>query len=224
VLRLDDRTVGSSGGKLGTSADYADDIRAAVAYLRTRPDIDGDRIALLGHSEGGMIAPMVAATDPRLKGIVLMAGPGSTGSDIIHYQQRNAIERDTTVPARARDSLLRVAAVSLDSIARTSAWLQFFLHYDPLPTARRVKVPVLILQGATDHQVTPEQAESLAAAFRAGGNGDVTVRLFAGLNHLFVPDPSGQPAGYATLKSSRVSAEVLGTLADWLAARLGVTK
>jgi uncharacterized protein len=65
VLRLDDRMIGLSGGKLGTSADYADDIRAAIAFLRARPGIDGDRLALLGHSEGGMIAPMVAATDAR---------------------------------------------------------------------------------------------------------------------------------------------------------------
>jgi dienelactone hydrolase len=224
VLRLDDRTVGLSGGKLGTSADYADDIRAAVAYLRARPDIDGQRIALLGHSEGGMIAPMVAATDPRLRGIVLLAGPGQVGLDIIHFQQRNAVEHDSTIPLGARDSVLRAAAVSLDSTARTSVWLQFFLHYDPLPTARQVRVPVLILQGATDHQVTPEQADALAAAFRAGGDRDVTVRVFPGLNHLFIPDPSGQPAGYAALKSSRVSAEVLGAIADWLAVRLGVTK
>ncbi|HEY8062755.1 MAG TPA: alpha/beta fold hydrolase [Gemmatimonadales bacterium] len=224
VLRLDDRTVGASGGTLGTSADYADDIRAAVAYLRTRPEIDGDRIALLGHSEGGMIAPMVAATDPRLRGIVLMAGPAENGLEIIHYQQRNAIEHDSTTPAAARDSLIRAAATTLDSTARTSAWLNFFLHYDPLATARRVRTPVLILQGATDHQVTPDQAEKLAAAFRAGGNNQVTVRIFPGLDHLFVPDPSGQPADYVSLPSSRVTPEVLGTIADWLATKFGIGK
>ncbi|MGH7524218.1 MAG: alpha/beta hydrolase family protein [Gemmatimonadales bacterium] len=224
VLRLDDRTVGASGGALGTSADYADDIRAAVAYLRSRPEIDGDRIALLGHSEGGMIAPMVAATDPRIRAIVLMAGPAESGLDIIHYQQRNAIENDSTTPVTVRDSTIRAAAVTLDSIARTNAWLRFFLQYDPLATARRVRTPVLILQGSTDHQVTPDQAEKLAAAFRAGGNTQVTVHVFPGLDHLFVPDPSGQPAGYASLPSSRVTPEVLGTIADWLAAKLGTAK
>jgi dienelactone hydrolase len=81
--------------------------------------------------------------------------------------------------------------------------------------------PALILQGATDHQVTPEQADKLAAAMRKGGNRDVTVRVFPGLNHLFVPDTSGEPSGYVSLKSSRVSADVLGTLADWLVLKLG---
>jgi uncharacterized protein len=221
VLRLDDRTVGLSQGKLGTSADYADDIRAALAFLRSRPEIDGARLALLGHSEGGMIAPMVAASDPQLKGIVLLAGPAETGLDIIHFQQRNAIAHDSTIRPAARDSMIRAAAKSLDSLAHTSAWLDFFLHYDPLATARRVTVPVLILQGATDHQVTPEQAAKLATAIRAGGNTDVTVHVFPELNHLFVHDTSGQPSGYTSLKSSRVSADVLGMLADWLAVRLG---
>ncbi|HEY3935257.1 MAG TPA: alpha/beta fold hydrolase [Gemmatimonadales bacterium] len=220
VLRLDDRTVGLSGGALGTTADYADDIRAAVAYLRTRSDIDGDRLALVGHSEGGVIAPMVAATDHRLKGIVLLAGTAEKGSDVIHYQQRNAIEGDPSIPASARDSLIRAAAVAVDSIARTSRWLQFFLDYDPLIAARRVTVPVLILQGETDHQVTPDQARELAAAIRSNGNGDVTVHLFPGLDHLFVPDPSGQPAGYVNLRSGRVDPGVLGALADWLSVKL----
>ncbi len=85
-----------------------------------------------------------------------------------------------------------------------------------------MKVPALILQGSTDHQVTPEQAEKLGAAMRAGGNSDVTVRLFPNLNHLFIADPSGEVSGYVSLKSNRVSPEVLGTLADWLAVRLGV--
>ncbi len=221
VLRLDDRMVGESGGAIGTSADYAEDVRAALAYLRTRPEIDGNRLGLIGHSEGGMIAPMVAATDSRLRGIVLMAGPAERGLDIIHFQQRNAVANDSSVPPSARDSVLRLAATTLDSLGRTNPWLGFFLQHDPLAVARQVKVPTLILQGATDHQVTPEQAEQLAGALKQGGNLDVTVHRFPGLNHLFVPDSIGQPSGYAALKDGRVAPAVLGTLADWLVDRLG---
>ncbi|HVX38417.1 MAG TPA: alpha/beta fold hydrolase [Gemmatimonadaceae bacterium] len=84
VLRLDDRGVnGSEAGPAGaTSADFANDIRAGVAYLRSRPEIDAARIGLVGHSDGGMIAPMVAETDTALKAIVLMAGTASTGREI----------------------------------------------------------------------------------------------------------------------------------------------
>ncbi len=216
VLRMDDRGFGESQGDLkGTSADFADDIRAAVRYLRSRQDIDGARIALLGHSEGGMIAPMVAATDPHLRGIILMAGPGRSGRFILHYQLSALIENDTSLTAAARDSALKRVDAKIDSAAAASPWTRFFVDYDPLPTARKVRVPVLILQGATDHQVFPDQAPLLARAFRAGGDHDVTLKVFPNLNHLFVPDPSGLPEGYTRLPSFQVERDVLGTIADW---------
>ncbi|HET9066949.1 MAG TPA: alpha/beta fold hydrolase [Gemmatimonadales bacterium] len=221
VLRLDDRLVGMSSGPLGTSADYADDIRAALAWLRSRPGIDGTRLGLVGHSEGGLIAPMVAATDPRLRGAVLLAGPGETGARILRFQQKQAIDGDTSIAVTARDSMYRVAAIATDSLARTSPWLAYFIQHDPLATARQVATtPILILQGGTDHQITPDQAPILANAFRAAGNTDVTTRVFPGLNHLFLPDPVGLPSGYSQLTDNKVSAEVLGALADWLVAHL----
>src|SRR5205085_4972136 len=71
VLRVDDRGVGKSGGRdmlmTATTSIFADDVRAEVSYLRSRPEIDPNRIAIVGHSEGGIIAPMVAATDPQIK-------------------------------------------------------------------------------------------------------------------------------------------------------------
>jgi uncharacterized protein len=99
-------------------------------------------------------------------------------------------------------------------------WLHFFADYDPLVAARRVRAPTLILQGATNRQVAPEQAQALADAMRAGGNRRVVVRTFARMNHLMLDDPSGSPRGYATLPSMRVRRDLLGALADWLARTL----
>jgi uncharacterized protein len=223
VLRLDDRGFGASTGDFATatSADFAADIRAALAYLRARPDIDATRLALIGHSEGGLIAPLVAADDTALAAIVVIAGPAETGREIIAYQQREAIERSEAIPPAARDSALADAWQRLEELAATQPWLHFFLDYDPLPTARRVqRTPVLILHGATDRQVTVEQADVLAAAFRAAGNPDVTVHIFPDINHLLLPDADGAPAGYSALESRNVARAVLGTLADWTAARL----
>ena len=222
VLRLDDRGVGSSTGNpsTSTSLDFASDITAAVNYLRTRSDIDPARIALIGHSEGGLIAPLVAAKDPKVKAIVLMAGPAYNGMDIIRYQQRYAVEHDTTLTQAKRDSLLRVGAAQLDTLGAKNPWIKFFLAYQPDTTAKRVRAPVLILQGATDRQVTAEQAEKLAAAFRAGGNRDVTVRVFPDHNHLFIADPSGNPRDYSRLTTNKVDPVVLGVIADWLALKL----
>jgi dienelactone hydrolase len=221
TLRLDDRMVGASGGTIGTSADYADDIRAAVAYLRTRREIDGARIGLVGHSEGGLIAPMVAATDASLKGIVLMAGPAYTGDRIIRFQLRNLTDKNDAIPAAKKDSAFQASYDAFAKGAASDVWTRFFLTYDPLVTARKVKVPTLILQGATDQQVTPEQAKLLLDAIKAGGNKDVTMQVVTDRNHLFVPDTDGNPANYVKLPSAKVSPEVLGSLADWLVARLG---
>lgn len=223
VLRLDDRGIGGSGGDVnGTSADFADDIRAAVAYLRTRADIDPARIALVGHSEGGLIAPMIAVTDPQLAGIALLAGTAYTGQQIIDYQIENGVRGAGNIAAAQQDSVIKAQKAEFAKQLATNAWLKFFVTYDPIPTAKKVKQPVLILQGATDQQVRAEEARMLDAALRGAGNTRVTLRIMPDRNHLFLRDANGHPAGYANLKDPKVDSEVLGVLADWLVTTLGV--
>lgn len=222
VLRLDDRGFGESGGNAAraTSADFAADVRAALAWLRARRDIDGRRLALIGHSEGGLIAPLVAAEDSSLGGIVLMAAPAWSGRRVIESQNRYLLESAPQLTPAQRDSILRTAMPTVDSVAAGSPWLSFFLAHDPLPVARRVRVPVLILHGETDRQVTVAQADELAAALRSEGNRRVTVRVFPGTNHLFLADSSGSWVGYAQLRDHAVRPEVLGALLEWVAATL----
>lgn len=223
VLRLDDRGIGGSGGDVnGTSADFADDIRAAVAYLRTRADIDPARIALVGHSEGGLIAPMIAVTDPQLAGIALLAGTAYTGQRIIDYQIENGVRGAGNIAAAQQDSVIKAQKAEFAKQLASNAWLKFFVAYDPIPTAKKVKQPVLILQGATDQQVRAEEARMLDAALRGAGNTRVTLRIMPDRNHLFLRDANGHPAGYANLKDPKVDSEVLGVLADWLVTTLGV--
>ncbi len=222
VLRMDDRAINGSGGDVqkATSVDFADDIRAGIAYLRARPEINGARIALAGHSEGGMIAPLIASSDTKLGGIVLLAGPAYTGRRIITFQLKNGVMGAAQIPAASKDSALKAATAEFDSSMATIPWMKYFLDYDPLPTARQVKVPVLIMQGATDQQITADQAPLLEQAFKAGGNKDVTTKVFKDRNHLFLNDPSGFPGGYVKLTNGHIDSEVMGTLADWLVARL----
>jgi uncharacterized protein len=222
VLRMDDRGFGASTGDFAaaTSADFANDVRAALAYLRGRPDIDADRLGLIGHSEGGLIAPMVAATDTALRGIVIIAGPSQAGREIIEFQQRYAIEHSSTIPAASRDSALAAARQQLEDGAARQPWLRYFLDHDPLPVARRVsRAPVLILHGSTDRQVPADQAEQLGIAFREAGNRDVTVHVFPDVNHLLLRDADGNFAGYAELPDRGVVPEVRGVLADWVVSR-----
>ncbi len=90
VLRYDDRGVGASTGDFAaaTSADFATDANAAVRFLLTRPDIDREAIGLVGHSEGGMVAPIAAADNARVRFIVLLAGPGTDLMQLAQSQER----------------------------------------------------------------------------------------------------------------------------------------
>ena len=89
VLRYDDRGVGESEGVFSeaTSKDFADDAAAAVAYLMNRKEMIDKAIGLVGHSEGGMIAPMVATNNPNVDFVVLLAGPGIEIKELLLWQQ-----------------------------------------------------------------------------------------------------------------------------------------
>ncbi|MEP6781915.1 MAG: alpha/beta fold hydrolase [Gemmatimonadaceae bacterium] len=224
VLRVDDRGVGASTGHesraVATSADYANDVREVVKFLRARKDVDTARIALLGHSEGAIIAPMVASQDKGIRAIALLAGSAYTGRRVEMLQNQISVGKAPGLSREQRDSIMRTLPARLDSVGKQIPWMGFFMQHDPVKTARLVTQPVLILQGATDQQISPEQSDTLAAAFRGAGNKDVTVRLFPATNHLFLPDPSGDFTAYATLKDTHVRREVLGEIAEWFAVKL----
>jgi uncharacterized protein len=222
VLRMDDRGIGQSTGNhtTATSADFAEDIRAGLAYLRTRPEIDASRLGLVGHSEGGLIGPLVTLKEPALRALVLMAGPAQSGRPILQFQLSNRVNQDTTLKGAKRDSALARVNATIDSLGARNPWMKFFIDYDPLATAKQIRTPVLILNGATDQQVTPDQVQTLASAFKSAGNKDVTSHVFPAVNHLFVYDPNGSPWGYTRLTRSALEPQVVGMVVDWLALRL----
>jgi len=223
VLRMDDRGTGASGGtfKGSTSADFAEDVRAGLAYLRTRPEIRADRLGVLGHSEGALIAPMVADKEPTLRAIVLLAGIAQPGRSALHFQLKNQIEHNTTLTPEMRDSQIAEIPKRIDAMMAADPWMKFFLTYDPASTMRRVKTPVLILTGSRDQQAVPEQVALQEAAFKEGGNKDVTARVLPDLNHLFVQDTDGFPGNYAKLPPPMMMrADAVGMIGDWLVQRL----
>jgi dienelactone hydrolase len=223
VLRMDDRGTGASGGtfKGSTSADFAEDVRAGLAYLRTRPEIRADALGVLGHSEGALIAPMVAEKGPTLRAIVLLAGIAQPGRSALHFQMKNQIEHNTKLTPEMRDSQIAEIPKRIDDMMAGDPWMKFFLTYDPAPTMRRVKTPVLILTGSRDQQAVPEQVALQEAAFKEGGNKDVTARVLPDLNHLFVHDTDGFPGNYAKLPPPlMMDAGALKMIGDWLVQRL----
>jgi pimeloyl-ACP methyl ester carboxylesterase len=108
VLRVDDRGFAKSTGNFATATDddFAVDTAAQVAFLRKRADIEPARIGLIGHSEGGLVAPKVAAKDPKVAFIVLMAGPGVPLGEVLRAQ---------------RQALAPAMGVSADQLRRSQA-------------------------------------------------------------------------------------------------------
>ncbi len=118
VLRFDDRGVGDSDGEFATATtqDFATDAEAAVDFLKGRPEIDKHKIGLIGHSEGGIIAPMVAVNDNDVAFIVLLAGTGVKGSEVLALQELRIME------ASGADSLelAKLAALRKEMLAITN--------------------------------------------------------------------------------------------------------
>jgi uncharacterized protein len=258
VLRVDDRGTAKSTGTFGTAttADFATDTTACVQFLKSRKDIDGRHIGLAGHSEGGVIAPMVAAENSDIAFIVMMAGTAVPGSEVLFEQQRliarammipgemaeqgrefnqklYEILRKNTSDAVAKKEVDALFAATLAAMPEerrnaaapgleaqkkqaTSAWFRYFVQYDPGPALRKVRCPVLALNGELDLQVSPNQnLPAIAKALEDGGNKDYEIVKFARLNHLFQTATTGAPGEYATIPET-ISPAVLDTITAWI--------
>lgn len=261
VLRVDDRGVGGSTGqtRTSTSEDLAGDVEAGVAFLKTRPEVDPAKIGLIGHSEGGIIAPMVAAQSAEIAYVVLMAGPGLPGEEILILQgalvakaegksdeqiaeNRELQERifeiirsekdPQAAEARMRltikDGLTRLSAVDKEATSVTvefveaqvqavqSPWFRFFLTYDPRPALRKVKCPVLALNGEKDLQVPArENLAAIEGALKVGHNPRMTVKELPKLNHLFQTSETGRISEYARNEET-IAPIALELIGSWI--------
>ena len=217
VLRYDDRGTYKSTGtfKGSTSQDFALDTAGAVTYLKKRKDIDPKRIVVMGHSEGGLIAPIVASKDPSLAGIVLLAGPGVSGERIIEKQipdmARAAGLSEEQIKMATEGGLQRVKQEMTKD-----TWLANFWTYDPAPTLAKVLCPVLALNGELDKQVDATlNLGAIEAALKQGGNKNYTLRVLPKLNHLLQTATTGAAQEYGQLEET-VSPIALEEVIQWL--------
>jgi len=189
VLRADKRGIGKSGGDYteAVMADFASDAEAGVVYLKTRTEVDPHNIGLVGHSEGAVEAPMAAADNPDVAFIVMMAGPGVPGDQLLAKQllliekasgkSDAEIEKDAAIQhdvlatlKKDRDSAAlekdlrevmagRVPEVQIGMQIKvvSSPWFRGLLDYDPAVTLSKLTCPVLAINGEKDLQVPPDQ-------------------------------------------------------------------
>lgn len=235
VLRYDDRGTGESQGSFAeaTQEDLVQDAKAAVSYLRTRDDILSDRIALVGHSEGAIIAPRIAAKDPTIKAIVLLAGTAKTGDEVLREQFNFVLdsmefpeEKREKALARYENMLKIIKEEPVDREAEEELkpqiepqlkWLQSFVNHDPLSVLDKIDAAVLIINGGKDKQVLPEHAKMLHKRLRKLKKTS-TLKIFPDLNHLLIPAETGAYAEYAriSMEEQRVSQKLLDYLSGWL--------
>lgn len=247
VLRVDDRGVGgsSAGPPDSTTADLATDVRAGLAWLRSRPEIDPKRVGLLGHSEGGAIATIVAAGDPSVAFALLWASPGLGGKELLVEQARalarsaGATEEKAEFAARVQRASMEAVLAAPDAAAlgkalngimdgagaprlgaaeialMASPWYRHFVAFDPAPLLGRMDLPVLALLGGTDVQIV---AEPNARAFRAAlaGKPRAGVEVLPGLNHLFQTSATGSPREYGEIEET-IDPAALERMVGWIA-------
>ncbi len=243
VLRSDDRGIGKSGGDFVTSTnvDFVKDTEAAIAYLKTRREIDPNRIGLIGHSGGGIVAPMVAARRRDVAFVVLMAGPGIPGDQLIVEQvvasaeaegvsHAVAIEEGKTQrrvedvimqgydDAALKEKLRPILGAETDAVVPqfTTPWHREFLFYDPATALRKVSCPVLAMIGQKDVPVLPDRnLAAIRKALDAGGNKRFEVVEMPGLNHLFQTAKTGAVSEYGRIEES-MSPSALAKIAGWI--------
>ena len=261
VLRYDDRGTAESTGTFGTatSEDFARDAESAISFLESRDDIRSDRIGLIGHSEGGVIAPMVAARNDKVSMIVLLAGTGVDGAMITVSQTRamaaaagtppmfldatdvflkdildHVMKHDEPIPTELVNSAFEKATADIENEAvrkmlepvksgvglMQTPWFRFFCRFDPATALKKVKCPVLALNGTKDLQVLADlNIDAIEAALKEGGNPDFEVHKLDNLNHMFQETSGpGLPGEYANIEQT-FSPKALDIMTQWILAR-----
>jgi len=189
ALRYDDRGIGGSSGNFAaaTTYDFAGDARAAVAFLSARPEIDPSKVGVVGHSEGGIIAALLGASDPAVSFVVMLAGPGIRGDKLLLSQNRalaeaSGLDEGTIKEANLLNARLYAIAMEQGDEAETKAkiisalpaavdgktagiiadqllspWIRTFLALDPSAALAALRIPLLAMNGTKDLQVPADE-------------------------------------------------------------------
>jgi len=210
--------------------EYVPDALAAIGLLKHEPAINPHLIFVLGHSQGGTYAPLIAKDAPEVAGVILLAAGAESLGQAVLRQERYLATLPGAVGAQAKAELPEVTqiAAQIGSVAALEkdspstvlfggvgpAYYLSELRYNEVATARSIPQPLLLLQGDRDYQVTV--ANDLDVWLRGlKGRKGVTVVQFAYADHLFL-DGTGRPTPLEYDKPGHVDAKVVATIATWV--------
>jgi dienelactone hydrolase len=236
VLRYEKRTK-QYGAKLAAAVqeitlkeETIDDALDAAAQLRATQGIDPQRVFVLGHSLGGMAIPRISKADPKIAGLIVLAGSTRPLEDIVVDQLDYLASLDTSKTAEGMPKLAQIRAdvakikkLTAADVSSTNLlvggpvryWLDL-RDYDAAAMAKTLKQPLLILQGQRDYQVTQADFDGWKKALGASPN--ATFKLYPKLNHLFMTgEGKSTPSEYE--QSGNVAETVVADIAAWIQAR-----
>jgi pimeloyl-ACP methyl ester carboxylesterase len=258
VLRVDDRGVGESEGDFttATSVDFATDVEAGITFLRGHSNIDINKIGLIGHSEGGFIAPLIASKNKEVNFIVSLAGPADSGDKVLLKQNEDFL-RSINIEEPLIDAYLEICSklytaiikdkkckkkradfkeliqsdldkmsdknktkLGLDGLPLLDAlqpkWMRYFISLQPGKQWRKVKCPVLALNGGKDIQVAAKpNLEVIETSLKKARNKNFKCQNLPNLNHLFQNCKTGYLGEYVQIKET-FSPDAMKLILEWI--------
>jgi len=234
VLRFVKRTrahgkeIGAGNLPITVKEEEIDDARAAVTLLAARQDIDAKHIYIAGHSLGGYLAPRIAKGDAQIAGLIILAGNTRPIEDLIVDQVKyeaalngpvtpdgqKAIDQATKDAQAVEDPNLKPGTiVHLLGDSLSSDYLLDLRDYHPADVAATLGIPMYVLQGERDYQVTMTDFNGWKKTL--ANKPGVSFKTYPALSHYFMPGTGpGSPADY--LKANHVEPDVVTDIASWV--------
>jgi len=197
------------------------DALAAVNVLNTSSVVNHSKIFVLGHSLGGMLAPRIGVQDDRIAGLIILAGPARHLEDLMLEQTRylanlSGLNQSAQI-ASLEQLVMKVKMLNIrlgeDVLGAPKAYWADLATYDPVVTAQSLHIPLLILQGKRDYQVTMTDFAQWNETFF--GNMSVILKTYPTLNHLFITG-TGVPTNVEYSVEGHVAEEVVADIATWI--------